>query len=33
MAPKRKDERPPLSEVLLHNYDYKTQEFVVYVLM
>jgi ATP-dependent Clp protease adaptor protein ClpS len=31
-ATDRKLERPPLYEVLLHNDDYTTQEFVVYVL-
>jgi ATP-dependent Clp protease adaptor protein ClpS len=30
---KTKVDRPPLYEVLLHNDDYTTQEFVIYVLM
>ena len=30
---KPKTERPPLYEVLLHNDDYTTQEFVVHILM
>ena len=32
-ATDRKLERPPLYEVLLHNDDYTTQEFVIFVLM